>query len=279
MPLYLVSTPIGNLADITLRALEVLAAADVVYAEDTRHTQRLFQAHGIETPLRSLHEHNEAGRIVEVMDRLRAGAAVALVSDAGTPLVSDPGYRLVDAASSSGVAVVPIPGASAVLAALVASGLPTDRFAFLGFVPRKGGDRQAALQRVAEAAQTVVLYESPHRLERLLASLEETCGPQRRVAVARELTKMHESIFRGSLSEARAAFAETRVRGEITVVVAADDTSTAVDEDRIQAFLHEAGSSGVAGTELVRELIDRFGLKKNEAYRRVHAGGDGGRNE
>src|SRR5688572_11761553 len=198
--LYLVATPIGNLEDISRRAARVLGEVTRVLAEDTRRTAVLLDHLGVRAPLVSLHEHNEAERTEEALGWLAAGDDLALVSDAGTPLVSDPGARLVRAAAGGGHAVVPLPGASAVLAALVASGLSSDRFAFLGFPPRKGVERARLLDRVAGAEETVVLFESPERLGTLLADLAEACGPERGVAVARELTKLHEQFVRGTLA-------------------------------------------------------------------------------
>jgi len=270
--LYVIGTPIGNLADITLRALETLKGASVVYAEDTRHTRRLFDRYDITTPLRSLHEHNEEGRIDEVWERLRAGQDVALVSDAGTPLVSDPGYRLVSALAELGATIVPVPGASAVLSALTASGLASDRFVFLGFPPRKGGSRTRFLERIAFSAETAVLFESPTRLGGLLEDLAASAGPGRAVVIAREMTKLHEEFFRGSVSEALAWFAQGRVRGEITVVVAPRPCEAEPAEPAVvQAFVAERLGKGARRKEVVLELMDRFGLKKNDAYARVHS--------
>ena len=201
--LFVVSTPIGNLEDVTHRAERVLRGVDLVLAEDTRRTGVLLKHVGSTARMTSLHAHNEAARRARVLAWLGSGRDAALVSDAGTPLLSDPGERIVQATLEAGHEVVPIPGASAVLAALVVSGLPAERFAFLGFVPRRGKDRSRLLERVARAEETVVLFESPERLLHLLEDLESACGAERRVAVARELTKVHESTFRGTLTEAR----------------------------------------------------------------------------
>ncbi|HET9948512.1 MAG TPA: 16S rRNA (cytidine(1402)-2'-O)-methyltransferase, partial [Longimicrobiales bacterium] len=217
--LYVVSTPIGNLADLTPRAAATLRGVARILAEDTRRSRPLAQAAGASAPLLSLHEHNERERTRQVLEWLARGEDVALVTDAGTPLVSDPGARVVAAAIERGHAVVPIPGPSAVLAALVGSGLPSDRFAFLGFPERKGPARRALLERVAASRETVVLFESPHRLVRLLDDLAAACGPGRRVAVARELTKVHEEFVRGTLSEASAYYQEHPPKGEVTVVI------------------------------------------------------------
>ncbi|RIL00042.1 MAG: 16S rRNA (cytidine(1402)-2'-O)-methyltransferase, partial [Proteobacteria bacterium] len=212
--LYLVATPIGNLEDVTLRALRVLREADVVLAEDTRRTRVLLDRHAIAARPRSLHEHNEASRTAELLDALAAGKSVALVSDAGTPLVSDPGERLAAAAIAAGHAVVPVPGASAVLAALVASGLPAALFTFLGFLPRKAGERDRLLAGLRERRETLVLFESPRRVGATLRALAAALGGERRASVARELTKLHEEHVRGPLAELAERFAEG-ARGEV----------------------------------------------------------------
>lgn len=271
--LYLVSTPIGNLEDLTARAAEVLRGVDRILAEDTRRTRILADHVEAGAPLVSLHAHNEAERLEAVLGWLDAGEELALVSDAGTPLVSDPGGRVVDAVTGSGHRVVPIPGASAVLTALVGSGLPVEPFAFLGFPPRKGTDRTTVLNRVGTSLETVVLFESPHRLVRLLEELAEVCGEERRVAVARELTKIHEEFVRGTLAEARRYYEEHPPRGEVTLVVAPRDNAPVdpgvLEKDAralARALLDEGGRpSGVA-----REVARRLEIPKNVAYRIVH---------
>ena len=217
--LVLVPTPVGNLEDMTFRAVRALREADLVLCEDTRTTGRLFQEYGIDTPRQSFHVHNEHARTPDVVERMRGGAAVALVSDAGTPGVSDPGFLLVRAAAEAGLRVEALPGPTAFVPALVASGLPTDRFVFEGFLPHKKG-RQTRLIALAGEPRTVVLYESPHRLVKLLGQLGEVCGSDRPAAVARELSKLHEEVRRGTLAELAAHYsAQTKVRGEIVVVV------------------------------------------------------------
>ena len=267
--LYVVSTPIGNLQDLTHRAEAVLAEAAHVLAEDTRRTGRLLQHLGLETALLSLHAHNEAQRVARVLEWLGAGEAVALVSDAGTPLVSDPGQRVVDAAIEAGHAVVPVPGASAPLAALVASGLPSDRFAFLGFVPRKGPERRATLERVAESAETTVLFESPERLRALLADLCQACGASRPAAVARELTKMHEEFRRGTLDALAGYYEEHPPRGEVTLVVGPREPD-AHDEKERRAEATELArdllAAGDSPSRVAREVAKRTGIARNEAY-------------
>ncbi|MCX8051378.1 MAG: 16S rRNA (cytidine(1402)-2'-O)-methyltransferase [Chlorobi bacterium] len=218
--LYLVPTPIGNREDITLRALRVLASADIVAAEDTRSLGRLLAMYGIAARrVVAYHEHNERQRCAELVEEVVAGKSLALCSEAGTPLVSDPGYRLVECAIERGVRVVPLPGANAALAALIASGLPVHAFTFMGFPPHKKG-RRAFFERVATIEQTVILYESPHRIVRTLADLIATCGSERRCAIARELTKVHESFYRGTLGTLAAALGGTiPLRGEFVVLL------------------------------------------------------------
>jgi 16S rRNA (cytidine1402-2'-O)-methyltransferase len=215
--LYLVSTPIGNLEDITLRALRVLREAALIAAEDTRHTRRLLARYEIATPTLAYHEHNKLARLDEVLTAL-ANGDVALVSDAGTPAMSDPGFELVNACIAAGFPVVPIPGPSAPIAALVASGLPTDQFIYLGFLPRKGPERRTLLQSLAELPQTLVCFEAPHRLTAALEDMLKLLG-DRRIVVARELTKLHEEFRRERISQALAHFSEHRPRGELTLVV------------------------------------------------------------
>ncbi|MDX1530131.1 MAG: 16S rRNA (cytidine(1402)-2'-O)-methyltransferase [Rhodothermales bacterium] len=217
--LYLVPTPIGNLEDVTLRALRVLKEADVVACEDTRTSGFLLQHYGIETPRTSYHDHNERQKAPHLVERMQAGETVALVTDAGSPGISDPGFYLVRECLRAGVPVEALPGATAFVPALALSGLPTDRFVFEGFLPHKKG-RQTRLREIAAEPRTVVLYESPHRLVKTLGQLAEHCGPDRPAAVARELTKKFEEVRRGTLSELAEAFgAEAKVRGELVVVV------------------------------------------------------------
>lgn len=217
--LVLVPTPVGNLDDLTFRALRVLKEADVVACEDTRTTGKLFAHYGIETPRLSFHIHNEHGRVAGLVERMEAGETVALVSDAGTPGISDPGFLLVRAAAEAGVRVEALPGATAFVPALVASGLPSDRFVFEGFLPHKKG-RHTRIQALIGEPRTMVLYESPHRLVKLLGQLAEGLGEDRPAAVGRELTKLHEEVRRGTLGELAAHYgAQAKVRGEIVVVV------------------------------------------------------------
>jgi 16S rRNA (cytidine1402-2'-O)-methyltransferase len=217
--LYVVATPIGNLEDITLRALRILGGVDLIAAEDTRHTRKLLTHHGISRPLVSYHEHNKQQQAQRLLARLQKGDSIALVTDAGTPGISDPGYTLLQAVLRHAMPVVPIPGPTAVIAALSVAGLPTDRFIFEGFLPLKGGRRQRRLAALCDESRTVVLYESPHRLIRLLQEIVTHLGPDRRVVVARELTKRFEEVQRGTASALLDVFAGRTVRGECTVVI------------------------------------------------------------
>jgi len=235
--LLVVATPIGNLADLSPRARATLAGAAVVAAEDTRHTGLLLQAAGVGTPLVSLHAHNETQRVPELLARLGRGEDVALVSDAGTPLLSDPGFELVSRAAEAGIAVHSIPGPSAITAALSVAGLPTHRFCFEGFLPARAAERRAALGRLAHETRTLVFFEAPHRICAALEDLAGQLGAQRRAVVARELTKAHETIYRGTLGElqARARAEEHFARGELTVIVAgAAAAAGAVDEAQLR---------------------------------------------
>ena len=265
--LYLVATPIGNLEDITARALRVLREARLIAAEDTRRTGNLLAHFGIHTPLTSYFEHNKLGKLDEILAALQAGD-VALVSDAGMPNLSDPGYELVRAALDSGHRVAPIPGASALLAALVASGLPTDAFVYLGFLPRKDSDRQQLIASVSREPRTLVAFEAPHRLLETLDDLQAALG-DRPVAVARELTKLHEEIFRGPVSAARAHFAQKAILGEITLVIAGAATVAAEpwDEARVRAEVGRLVSGGMKRKEAARIVAELSGWPQREVYR------------
>ena len=267
--LYLVATPIGNLEDISRRAARVLSEVTRVLAEDTRRTVVLMEHLGLRVPLVSLHEHNEAARTEQALAWLAGGEDLALVSDAGTPLISDPGDRLVRAAVEAGHAIVPLPGPSAVLTALVSSGLPSDRFVFLGFPPRRGGERSRLLDRVAGSEETVILFESPERLGSLLGDLAGVCGEGRRVAVARELTKVHEEVVRGTLAEALRYYEETPPRGEVTVVIesaAERGPPDAADQAAARSLARALVDEGLRPSHAAREVARRLGLPKNLAY-------------
>ena len=266
--LYLVATPIGHLRDITLRALDVLAKADVIAAEDTRVTARLLARYGISKAMTPYHEHNAAKAAPVLLRRLQAGEVVALVSDAGTPLVSDPGYRLVQAAIAAGVPVVPIPGASSTLAALTASGLPTDRFLFAGFLPAKGGQRRSAIQALAGVEATLVLLEAPTRLAASLADLAEILGP-RPAAVARELTKLHEEVARGTLAELAQRYGEAGApKGEITLVIGPGAPPAADSEAEVDAALRTALADGSL-REAVEAVTAASGWPRRQVYARA----------
>lgn len=268
--LHVVATPIGNLEDVTLRALRVLSEADLLFAEDTRRTRVLLGRHRIDARPQSLHAHNEESRIARALAVLEAGGSVALVSDAGTPLVSDPGERLVSAAIAAGHRVEPVPGASAVLAALAASGLPVQPFAFLGFLPRKAGLRRQLLESWCDRPETLVLFESPRRLARTLAELAERLG-DRRASVARELTKLHEEVTRGSLAELAARF-EGDVPGEVTIVVAGAPTDAGRPEDAdVDELIRGRIAAGEGAREIAAGLAAGTGRSRRQLYARVLA--------
>ena len=268
MPLHLVFTPIGNLQDITLRALQVLKEADVIAAEDTRHSGRLLAHYNIRKPLISLHEHNESARTQAILARLAAGESVALISDAGAPTISDPGYQLVRAAIDAGFQPEPIPGPSAFLAALTASGLPTDRFLFLGFAPRKNKARAQLLQQVKAEPGVLIFYESPRRLPALLAAIAQNLGPERQLVVARELTKRYETFWRGTAQEAVATFAQSP-KGEIVVLVAGAPAATPeITEAVLQALTH-LQTGGLSTADAARLLAEITGISRRELYQRA----------
>lgn len=264
--LYLVATPIGNLEDLSHRARRVLDGVDVIACEDTRHTRHLLAHYGIGTPIVSYHEHNEATRTAELVARLRRGDDVALVSDAGTPAVSDPGYTLIREAARSGIPVVPIPGPSAVMAALTASGLPTDRFVFLGFLPRRSGERRRVLEEVASIPWTLVLFEAPHRITAVLHDIHEALG-DRRVALARELTKKFEEMFRGSVSQALAHLRVHPPRGEFTIVIEGGTGGQTEGKADAPAQMRALLAGGTPPTEAVQQVMRSAGLTRGEAYR------------
>jgi 16S rRNA (cytidine1402-2'-O)-methyltransferase len=268
--LLVVATPIGNLGDLSERAAETLRSVDLVLAEDTRRTGRLLAHVGSEVPQRSLHDHNERDRIAEVLERLAGGARIALVSDAGTPTVSDPGYRLLAACAEAGVRIEPIPGASALLAALVASGLPTDRVAFEGFLPRKGAARTARLAELGVERRTFVLFVAPHRAVADLSDLASACGGERPAALCRELTKRYEQVLRGGLSEL-AARAEDGVRGELTLVVAGapDGAAEVLSGAELVARVRGLVATGESKKTAIAEVAAATGVPKREVYQAV----------
>jgi 16S rRNA (cytidine1402-2'-O)-methyltransferase len=263
--LFLVGTPIGNLADMTERAKETLAGVDVVAAEDTRRTGRLLSRFGIKRPLVSLFEGNEARRTAELVTSLRRGKDVALVTDAGMPLISDPGHRLVRACVDEGIDVRVVPGPSAVTAALAVSGLPSDRFVFEGFLPRKAGDRRERLRSLADELRTIVLFESPVRLETLLRDVLEEIG-DRRVAVARELTKLHEEVLRGRVSEVLARIAGAEPKGEVVVVVEGHASGDEVTLAELVVEARRLVDDGMRKREAASSVAKRHGASANAIY-------------
>ena len=269
--LFVVATPLGNLADLSIRADEVLRTVPVVAAEDTRRSRGLLSHLGAKPTLLSFHSHSDEQRSETLLAILQSGRDVALVSDAGTPAVSDPGSDLVARVRESGYAVVPIPGPTAVTTALSASGLPTNRYLFLGFIPRKGRDRNRLLQRAANEEWSVVFYEAPGRLNSLLADLIRFAGSDRKGVVARELTKVHEEIRAGTLAELAEYFSSAPPRGELTVLLQGTG-SPAPDPDRTEEAIEQATSllaEGLSRREVARQLTDSLGLARNEAYRLV----------
>jgi 16S rRNA (cytidine1402-2'-O)-methyltransferase len=263
--LFLVATPIGNLEDITLRALRTLGEAGCIAAEDTRQTRKLLERYQIRVPLFSYHEYNKLTRLKDVLSRLEQGD-VALVSDAGTPGLSDPGYELVRAALAAGHPVVSIPGASAPIAALVASGLPTDAFVFLGYLPRRGAERRAALHGLADERRTALAFEVPHRLLDSLADLEAALGPERQLVVARELTKVHEEMFRGTVAAARRHFEAQPARGEITLVIGGATDARVWDEMDVRRALEAERERGTPPSEAARKVADASGWPRRKVY-------------
>ena len=265
--LVLVATPIGNLGDLSPRAVEVLASADLVACEDTRRTGRLLAAAGVRAKaLVAVHDHNEATQVGTVMARLRAGEVVAVVTDAGTPGISDPGERLVRAAAQSGFEVRIVPGPSAAISGLVASGLPTGRFVFEGFLPRKGSGRTRRLAALAAEERTLVLYEAPHRLARTIDDLVATLGGERSVAIGRELTKLHEEVWRGTLAEALARVAEVEPRGEHVIVVAGAPEPDVVGDDDIRAAIAGRLAAGSSRRDAVAEVAAGLGVARRRVY-------------
>jgi 16S rRNA (cytidine1402-2'-O)-methyltransferase len=264
--LYLVGTPIGNLEDMTFRAVRILQSVDAIAAEDTRHTGKLLHHFQIKTPQVSYHEHNQLRRTPELVERLQQGQAIALVSDAGMPGISDPGYELVKACAAVEIPVVPISGPSAAIAGLIASGLPCDRFAFEGFLPAKSQARRVYLETLKAETRTLIFYEAPHRLRQTLADLV-ILGADRRIALARELTKLHEEIWRGTIAAAIAHYGDREPQGEFTLVVAgAVPVTTALSEEAIQAALLTLLSEGMSRAEASRQLATQLGLPRRHIY-------------
>jgi 16S rRNA (cytidine1402-2'-O)-methyltransferase len=261
--LYIVATPIGNMEDITLRALRVLDEVSLIAAEDTRKTKRLLAGFGINTPLTSYHEHNKISKLPSLLKHLEGGN-MALVSEAGMPGISDPGYELVSAAIGQGVKVEPVPGASVLVTALAVSGLPTDRFTYIGFLPRKKGQRRKTLEEVAEYSGTVVVFESPHRLLASLQNILDVLG-DRRIAICRELTKMYEEVFRGTVSAAITHFADPK--GEFTLVIAGKPEGRQELTDSVRDALWRLREKGLSSKEAVSQVAEASGVSKKELYK------------
>jgi len=266
--LYLVATPIGNLEDITQRAIRTLRDVGCIAAEDTRHTRKLLEHYQIETPLVSYHEHSKGRRIERILSDLEDGD-VALVSDAGTPGLSDPGYRLVRAVLNAGHTVSPIPGPSAPIAALVASGLPTDTYIYLGYLPRKNSERRKVLENLADATRTLILFEVPHRLQRALDDMITVFGADRPVAICRELTKLHEEILRGSLQEVREHFDNVEPRGEFTLVIGGAPKGERWATDKVRAAAARRLAGGSSPSQVAREIALESGWSRREVYQLI----------
>lgn len=276
--LHLVATPIGNLEDITFRAVRLLKEADVIAAEDTRNTKKLCNHFDIQTPLISYHEHNQEAGGAKILSYLKEGKTVALVSDAGMPCISDPGAAIVAQAAAEGYPVVPIPGANAALSALIASGLPSETFLFCGFLPRQKKDRRQMLEKLSRRGETVLFYEAPHRLKDTLQALEESCGSDRRVVLARELTKKFEEFLRGTLGEAKAWAAGNEIRGEFCIVLEGSIRPEAADEEShwwklltVEEHVDELiQQRGLLPKDAVKEAAKERGVPKREIYQIYH---------
>ena len=273
--LYVVATPIGNLEDITQRALRVLRHADLIACEDTRHTQKLLNHFEIKTPTQSYHQHNETARAQELVEKIENGARIALVSDAGMPGISDPGERVIHAALDLGLKVVVVPGPSALISALVASGLPTESFRFIGFLPSRSGERRSALEGLRDARETLVFYEAPHRISEMVADLERTFGKEHRMVVARELTKVHEEFLRGSIADIASELRKREtIRGEITVIVEAKRAESGHTPhggiaDRIRELL---ATNALDEKSALKQAAKEFGVSRSETYREWQRG-------
>lgn len=265
--LYVVGTPIGNLEDMTFRALEILRKVDLIAAEDTRHTGRLLQHFQITTSQISYHDHNRRGRLPELLQRLGQGNAIALVTDAGMPGISDPGYELVKACVDAGILVVPIPGVSAVTTAVSAAGLPTDRFVFEGFLPTKGQERQTRLESLQTEPRTLVFYEAPHRVRQTLQDLLDWLGTDRSVVLARELTKLHEQFWRGTLAEAIGYYQTHEPQGEFTLIVAGHQAAQPqLSESALLAELQHLIQQGLSRSQASRQLAQQTSLSRRQIY-------------
>jgi 16S rRNA (cytidine1402-2'-O)-methyltransferase len=272
MTLYLVATPIGNLEDITLRAINILKSVDLIAAEDTRHSKKLLQHYQISTPLISYHQHNHQSRLSELITILTQGKTIALISDAGIPAISDPGFELVKACIDAQIQVIPIPGANAALTALIASGLSTERFVFEGFLPTKNKLRNERFNFLQKETRTMIFYEAPHRLQQTLTDFQESFGADRQIVLARELTKFYEEFWRGKIGEAIAYYQDlNKPKGEYTIIVQGCEESTKLElsETEIKAELEKLLAQGMSKTEASKELAKYTSLSKREIYQLI----------
>ena len=266
--LYIVGTPIGNLEDMTFRAVRILQSVDLIAAEDTRHTAKLLQYFNIKTPQISYHQHNRIARLPELLERLRQGAAIALVTDAGMPGISDPGWEFVTACITANITVIPIPGVTAVITALAASGLPTDRFIFEGFLPTKTKIRRDRLEAFKQESRTIILYEAPHHLPETLTDLAANLGGDRAIVLARELTKLHEEFWRGTLIEAIELYQKNQPKGEFTLVIAGVEKreTCLLSEIELKAELQALIAQGMTRSQASRQLAELTGLPRRHIY-------------
>jgi len=265
--LYIVGTPIGNLEDMTFRAVRILQNVDLIAAEDTRHTGKLLQHFQVKTPQISYHDHNRFQRLAELLEKLHQGNTIALVTDAGMPGISDPGYELVKACAEANINIIPIPGVSASITGLSVSGLPTDRFIFEGFLPNKAKERQAKLEEFTRESRTIILYEAPHRVRQTLQDFVESFGSEREIVLARELTKIHEEIWRGTLGDALLYYNEKEPKGEYTIILGGvAEIPLILSEDAIKAELQELLKQGLTRSEATRQLSQQTSLPRRQLY-------------
>jgi 16S rRNA (cytidine1402-2'-O)-methyltransferase len=271
--LYVVATPIGNLEDITLRALRVLKEVDLIACEDTRHTQKLLNHYGISTPTISYYEQNEASRAEELANKLKAGKRIALVTDAGIPGISDPGFRLISRAVEQGIKVIPVPGASALVSALAASGLPTDSFQFHGFLPPKSGQRRKILENIRASSQTEIFYEAPHRLKETIEDIVAVLGQARPIVVARELTKIHEEFLRGSAGQVLQQLnSRGEIKGEITLLIgkSSEEANATHHQESVRERVHRImADQNLDEKSALKVVAKERGISKSEAYREI----------
>lgn len=265
--LYVVGTPIGNLEDMTFRAVRILQGVDAIAAEDTRHTSKLLHHFQIQTPQISYHEHNRKQRIPELLTQLERGAAIALVTDAGMPTISDPGYELIQACITAAISIVPIPGASACVTALCAAGISPERFVFEGFLPTKGTERRSRLELLSSETRTLIFYEAPHRLQQTLQDFATALGPDRSIVLARELTKFHEEFWRGTVAEAIAHYSDREPHGEFTLVIAGRESSSPVlSEAALKTELQALLQQGISRSAASRQLAQQTALPRRQIY-------------